>query len=84
MNVYKQLNANPKFEISATSKSYQWIRLKGKADFITSRETKQALLDLVPNLKNLSSDVDGIVIFYADEAEATFYTFDGDPRSVKL
>lgn len=84
MNVYKQLKANPKFEISTTSKSYEWVRLQGKASFITSRETKQAVLELAPALKNLSSDIDGLIIFYADEAEATFYTFNDPPRTVKL
>lgn len=82
-NVYKQLKANPKFEISATSKSYQWIRLKGKAVFITSPETIKAAMDQAPNLRNLCSE-DEIEIFYADEAEATFYTMNGDSRSVKL
>ena len=84
MNVYKQLKANPKFEISVTNKSYQWIRIQGKANFITSRETKETLVGLAPNLRNLSSEIDGIVIFSADEAEATFYSFTGAPRTVKL
>ena len=84
MNVYKQLKANPKFEISVTNKSYQWIRIQGKANFITSRETKETLVGLAPNLRNLSSEIDGIVIFSADDAEATFYSFTGAPRTVKL
>lgn len=83
-NVYKQLKVNSKFEISVTSQSYEWMRLKGNANFITSRETKQKLLALAPALNNLSSNVDGIAIFYADDAEATFHTMSGDFRSVKL
>lgn len=83
-NTYKQLQANPKFELSTTSQDFQWIRLKGQANFISSREKKQALLDLVPALKNLSSDVEGVAIFFADGAEATFHTFSGDTRTVKL
>lgn len=84
MNVYKQLKANPKFEISTTSKDNQWIRLQGKAKIITSRETKETVVGLEPNLKQLSKEIDGLVIFYADEAEATFFSFTGAPRTVKL
>ena len=83
MGVYKQLQINPKFEVSVTNKNYQSIRLQGKAKFITSRETKEAVLELVPNLKSLSSEIDGFVIFYADEWEATFWTMSGEIRSVK-
>jgi uncharacterized pyridoxamine 5'-phosphate oxidase family protein len=85
MNVYKQLKANPKFEIGTTNKSYQWIRLMGTANFITSRETKDAIVALAPNLKNLSPDIDGIVIFYAEDAEAIVYDIaKGGSRSFKL
>jgi len=84
MQVYKQLKANSKFEISTTNRSYEWIRMTGKAEFITSRETKEKIADLEPNLKNLSRDIDGIAIFSADEAEATFFSFTGAPRTVKL
>jgi uncharacterized pyridoxamine 5'-phosphate oxidase family protein len=85
MNVYKQLKANPKFEVATTNKSYQWIRLMGKANFITSRETKEAVVGLAPNLRNLSKEIDGIVIFYAEEAEAIIYDLaKGDSRTIKL
>jgi uncharacterized pyridoxamine 5'-phosphate oxidase family protein len=85
MNVYKQLKANPKFEVATTNKSYQWIRLMGKANFITSRETKEAIVGLAPNLRNLSKEIDGIVIFYAEEAEAIIYDLaKGDSRTIKL
>ena len=84
MNIFKQLKANPKFEISTTSKDNQWIRLNGEVKFIDSREIKETILASNPNLKNLSKDIDGIVIFYADKAEATFYSFSGAPLTVKL
>lgn len=83
-SIYNQLEINPKFEISTTSKSFEWMRLKGTANFITSRETKEKLLELVPALKNLSPNAEGIAIFYADNAEASFHTMSGDFRSVKL
>jgi uncharacterized pyridoxamine 5'-phosphate oxidase family protein len=84
-DVFKQLKANPKFEISTTSKTGGWLRLFGKAVFITSPESKKAALDSEPNLRNLYSEGDKIFeIFYADEAKATFYTMSGTARTVKL
>ncbi|MEG6566293.1 pyridoxamine 5'-phosphate oxidase family protein [Thermoanaerobacterium saccharolyticum] len=84
-DVYKQLKANPKFEISITSKTGEWLRLKGKAVFITSRESKKAALDTMPSLRNLYSEDDSIFeIFYADEAEATFYGMSGPVKTVKI
>lgn len=84
-DVYRQLKANPKFEICTTAKTGEWLRLKGKAVFITSRESKKAALDTMPSLRSLYSEDDSIYeIFYADEAEATFYGMSGPSRTVKL
>jgi len=84
-NVYKQLQANPKFEISTASKTGEWLRLKGKAVFITSRESKKAALDTMPSLGRMYSVDDSIFeIFYADEAEATFCNLSGASRTLKL
>ncbi|TZE80270.1 pyridoxamine 5'-phosphate oxidase family protein [Calorimonas adulescens] len=84
-DVYRQLKANPKFEISATAKTGEWLRLKGKAVFITSRESKKAALDTMPSLRSLYSEDDPIYeIFCADEAEATFYSMSGPSKNVRL
>ncbi|MCB2173556.1 pyridoxamine 5-phosphate oxidase, partial [archaeon] len=76
--------ANPKFEISTASKEYQSIRINGVAKFITGRESKEAIVASAPNLKSLSKELDGIVIFYADEAEATLWSISGEMRAIKL
>lgn len=84
-NVYKQLKANPKFEISATAPTFQWLRLKGKAVFITSRETKQAALTASPSLGKMYSVDDEIFeVFYIDQGEATFNDMNGGSRTVRL
>jgi len=84
-DVYRQLKANPKFEISAAAKTGEWLRLKGEAVFITSRESKKAALDTMPSLRRLYSEDDSICeIFYAGEAEATFYNMSGPFRTIKL
>ncbi len=84
MRVYHQLMTNRNFEVSTINKNYQSIRLKGKAEFITDQGTKEEIIGLAPNIRNLSKDIDGIVIFYAAEAEATFWSMSGEMRSVEL
>jgi uncharacterized pyridoxamine 5'-phosphate oxidase family protein len=84
-NIFRQLKSNPKFEISTTSKTGEWLRLKGKAVFITSRESKKAALDTNPSLGRMYSVDDSIFeIFYADEGEATFSDMSGASRTIKL
>lgn len=84
-DVYKQLKANPKFEISTTSQTAEWLRLKGKATFITTEDSKRAALDVMPSLGKMYSVGDPIFeIFCADEAEATFYNMKGESRTIKL
>jgi len=84
--VYRQLRANPHFEISATSADgSKWLRLRGQAVFITSRETKKAALEHMPSLRRMYSEDDDIFeIFYADQAEATFADLEGNVRTFKL
>lgn len=83
--VYKQLKANPHFEVSTTSKTGEWLRLKGKAVFNTNRKTKQAALDAMPRLSQMYSVDDSIFeVFYIEEAEATFNEMKGSSRTIKL
>ncbi len=48
--VYRQMQANPNVEISATSPSMEWIRLSGQAVFEANRDVKQKAFDLLPML----------------------------------
>ena len=83
--VFRQLKANPNFEVCTTSKTNEWIRLKGKAVFNTTRQTKQAALDAMPMLKNMYSVDDSIFeLFYIADAEATFSDMKGGSRTVKV
>ncbi|TCL54661.1 putative pyridoxamine 5'-phosphate oxidase family protein [Hydrogenispora ethanolica] len=84
-DVYKQLRANPRLEISTTSKTGEWLRLKGKAVFKTSRESKEAALNAMPTLKKMYSADDSIFeTFYIEDAEATFMDMKGASRTVKF
>lgn len=83
--VFRQLKANPNFEVCTTSKTNEWLRLKGKAVFNTTRQTKQAALDAMPMLKNMYSVDDSLFeLFYIEDAEATFTDMKGGPRTIKL
>lgn len=84
-DVYKQLKANPNFEVCTTSKTGEWLRLKGKAVFNTSKQSKQAALDAAPFLRNMYSVDDSIFeTFYIQNAEATFSDMKGTSRTIKL
>ncbi|HMM19149.1 MAG TPA: pyridoxamine 5'-phosphate oxidase family protein [Selenomonadales bacterium] len=83
--VYKQLRANPHFEVSTTAKTGEWLRLHGKAVFDTNKGTKQAALDAMPMLSKMYSVDDSIFeLFYVEDGEATFNDMKGASRAVKL
>jgi len=84
-DVYKQLKANPNLEICTDQKNGEWLRLKGKAVFNTSKQSRQAALDVMPRLSNMYSVDDSIFeIFYIDNAEAALYNMKGSSRTIKL
>ncbi|HEY3425697.1 MAG TPA: pyridoxamine 5'-phosphate oxidase family protein [Negativicutes bacterium] len=84
-DVYKQLKANPNFEVSTTSKTAEWLRLKGKAVFNTSKQSKQAALNSMPQLANMYSVDDSIFeLFYIENGEATFQDMKGNSKTIKL
>jgi len=84
-NVYKQLKANPNFELSTASADGSWLRLKGKAVFCTTIESKNAALKAAPMLKNMYSAEDSLFeIFYIEDGEATFNSMTGEPKIIKI
>lgn len=84
-NVYKQLTANPNFEFSIISQTGDWLRVKGKAVFNTTRESRQAALDAVPAFSKMYSIDDAIFeLFYIEDGEATFNDTKGSSRTVTL
>jgi len=85
-SVFKQLVANPKIEISTTSKNGEWIRLSGNAVVDTRTEAKAAMLEAVPMLKNMYNLEDGVfAVFYLTDAVAVFNSFsDPTPKTVQL
>lgn len=82
--VYAQMLANPKIEISA-AQGGKWIRLEGTVTTDSRREAKEAMLQAVPSLNNLYRMDDGIFeVLYFTEAKATIYSFSDKPEEVSL
>lgn len=83
-DVYKQILANPKVELSAMDKG-KWIRINGKLVTDSRREAKEAMLNAYPSLSNMYSLDDGIFeVLYFEDATAAIYSFNGEPEVFKL
>ncbi|MDR2300466.1 MAG: pyridoxamine 5'-phosphate oxidase family protein [Deltaproteobacteria bacterium] len=52
-NVYKQLQANPKIEITTTGPDSNWIRVSGEAVFDPRPELFEAAKKAMPELKDI-------------------------------
>ena len=81
-DVAKQLNANPKFEISGMEKG-TWIRLTGRLVADESDEAAASMLDAYPSLKRMYAVGDGnTIVYYIEDGQATFCSFTEPPRTV--
>ena len=71
-DVYKQLVANPKTEIVAAKPDGHWLRYTGKAVFETDPKYAEALLDLLPQLRDVYNEKTGykMMAFHLEDATA--------------
>lgn len=85
-DVFKQLKANPKFEICTADQQGRWIRLKGKAVFDNNMAAKEKAFTLVPLLKDLYQTAANPVleVFYVEGGEATISSMSGESTTYKL
>ena len=85
-DVYKQMKANPKVEITSVSQEAKWVRLHGTAVFDERPEVFEAAVRVLPVLKDMYGDPGGprLGAFYLKEAEAVFYDMQGNTRKVNL
>lgn len=82
--LYQQMKQNPKVEISS-SLDGEWIRLTGKAVFDTRKETKSAMLEANPMLKNMYDADDQIMeVFYLEDGVANILSFAGKNENITL
>jgi uncharacterized pyridoxamine 5'-phosphate oxidase family protein len=84
--VFKQLKANPKFEVCTADKTGLWIRLRGKAVFDNNIAAKEKVLELRPSLaeryQNASNPI--FEVFYVSEGEAAIFSITGEKKTYKL
>lgn len=78
-DVYKQMEANPKIEISGMAGG-KWIRLKAEAVRDDRFEARKAMLDANPSLRNMYNEDDGKVeVLYLQNATAAICSFTDAP-----
>ncbi|MCR4840866.1 MAG: pyridoxamine 5'-phosphate oxidase family protein [Lachnospiraceae bacterium] len=83
-DVSKQLQANPKAEICAFADG-TWLRVAGKLIEDDRREARVSMLDAYPELKSMYDPDDGnTVVYYFEDAVATFASFTAAPEAIKL
>jgi uncharacterized pyridoxamine 5'-phosphate oxidase family protein len=83
---FRQLTANPNFEISAANEKGEWLRLSGEAVFDSRPEVKAKAFEVMPRLRELYDKPDSPVMapFYVKNGEAVFCSMTAAPRTVKL
>ena len=71
-NVYKQIAANPKVEIVACKPDGHWLRYTGKAVFDEDPKYAEAILEMLPDLRNIYNEQTGnkMMTFHLEDATA--------------
>ena len=83
-DVAKQICANPKVELTAFDDN-TWVRVAATLVEDNRTEAQESLLVAYPVLSGMYAVNDGNnVVYYLKDATATFYSFEGEPRTVKF
>lgn len=83
-DVAKQIEANPKVEISAF-KDGKWIRVAGELVEDDRIEAQKSMLDAYPELAGMYQPGDGnTVVYYFKDAVATISSFTEAPVTVRF
>ena len=83
-NVSKQIQANPKVEISWFLE-WIWIRVSWELVRDDRKEAKKAMLDNYPELRGMyDENDDNTEVLYFKNATATIYSFTEAPKVIEL
>ena len=83
-NVSKQIQANPKVEISGTLE-WRWIRVSWELVRDDRIEAKKAMLDNYQELRGMyDENDDNTEVLYFKNAVATIYSFTQAPKIIEL
>lgn len=84
-NVSKQIEKNPKFELSAMDKDDRWIRISGELKEDNRIEVHQAILEEYPHLKDTYTAGDeNTNTLYLDIDSAIIYSFTAEPEILEV
>ena len=77
---FKQLKANPKFEVCTASRDGIWIRIKAEAIFDESPQVLEKAFKVNPRLKEMYTKENGprFMLFYASKGSAIIADMDGN------
>ncbi len=80
----KQMIATPKAEICCFADG-TWLRLGGTVVLDERVEAKKSMLDAYPHLRRMyDENDDNTAVFYFKDATATFASFGGEPKVIKI
>jgi uncharacterized pyridoxamine 5'-phosphate oxidase family protein len=84
-DMFKQMKANPKVEISAATADGRILRITGTVGFNPSRDARVKALEIMPELKNLYTPDDGVFeVFHIEKGAAVFVEISGEKREIGL
>jgi uncharacterized pyridoxamine 5'-phosphate oxidase family protein len=84
-DVYKQMQKNPKVEISGMNKEGKWIRLSCEVVRDDRTEAKKSMLDANPSLRAMYSEEDGkMEVLYFKNANAVICSFTEAPAAYQF
>jgi len=85
-DVYRQMRANPKVEITSVSQDGRWLRFSGSAVFDRRPEVTEAAFKALPVLKEMYGDSQGpqLAAFYLTDGQAVFYDMQGNTKTVNF
>lgn len=83
--VYKELIYHPDFEICASSQS-EWVRIKGKPEWMESKALKQHILDTHPQIAAIYGDAENadFKVFTVSEGEISISDLSGRCEKQKI
>lgn len=81
-----QVVKNPKVEICAFDGVSRWIRIECELVDDPRVEAKKALLDYMPEIRELGYDEhnEGMAVYWMKDAVATWYSYTDEPRVVRF
>lgn len=81
-----QVKENPLVEISAFDGISRWIRIAATLVDDSRYETKHAMLEAMPELREIGYDENNedMAMYYLKDAVATFYSYTEQPREIRF